>query len=343
MIVDDNGEYRQVYDEKLFTPIEITNLSDAEFDELKSKLVKTFHILDGECIWRGGIYNTPSAKYLFLDFHHIMMDGFSEQVILNELYACYSDENYKLPQDFYFYLPDAAARAKGTKNYEEAAAYCDKIFRSEISLSEEEMPLKPDHEVTEMTGAVKMFPLEIPKEKLRGNVAYTTACALAVAAFNNTNRAFVRFTHYGRSDSLSLSSVGLFANAYPILLVKEDDDTPEKLIAKVQEQVSFVEAHINYPYFEGNISNLARTVRFIYHKDITSLGNFAKLIQESIELETNNADVTDSLFGTSVIDESSNEKLIFLERYAGNCYTDESEERFRKLFIDAAKYLAGIK
>ena len=128
-----------------------------------------------------------------------------------------------------------------------------------------------------------------------------------------------------------------------MLLVKEEGDTPETLIAKVQEQVSFVEAHINYPYFEGNISNLDRVVRFIYHKDITSLGDFEKLIKESIDLDTNNSDATDSLFGASVIDESTNENLIFLERYAGNCYNDESEEKFRKLFIESAEYLAGIK
>ena len=91
------------------------------------------------------------------------------------------------------------------------------------------------------------------------------------------------------------------------------------------------------------ISNLDRVVRFIYHKDITSLGDFEKLIQESIDLDTNNSDATDSLFGASVLDESKLENLIFLERYAGNCYTEESEEKFRKLFIESAEYLAGIK
>ena len=342
LIEGENGEYLQVYDEKLFKPIEITDLADAEFDNLKNKLVKPFAMTGGN-FWRGRIYRTPSAKFLFLDFHHIISDGFSVLLILNELFACYQDENYKLPPDFYFYLLEAPEREKGTKSYEEAAAYCDKIFRGSNSLREEEMPLKPDKDSEKFTGAVKMFPLAIPKEKLRGNVAYLTACAMAVAAFNNSNRAVVRFTHYGRSDSLSLSSVGLFAGTYPMLLVREEDDTPETLIAKVQEQVSFVEAHINYPYFEGNISNLDRVVRFIYHKDITSLGDFEKLIQESIDLDTNNSDATDSLFGASILDESTHENLIFLERYAGNCYNEESEEKFRKLFIESAEYLAGIK
>ena len=353
--VDESGEYRQVYDEKLFTPIEITNLSDAEFDELKSKLVKTFHILDGECIWRGGIYNTPSAKFLFLDFHHIMMDGFSEQLILNEIFDCYQDTNHKLPPDFYFYLLENILSEKETQERKEAAAYCDKIFRSSNSLREEEMPLKPDHEVTKMSGAVKMFPLAIPKEKLRGNVAYLTACALAVAAFNNSNRAVIMCTHYGRSDSLSLSSVGFFINRYPIFLVKEDDDTPETLIAKVQEQVSFADAHINYSYVKDNLKNQENLVRFIYHKDITKIGNFEKLIKKWMMLDSNNSAITDSLFGVSVFDNSTADSkfnffganadkyFIFLVRYAGNAYDETSMLKFRDLYFDAAKYLAGEK
>ena len=71
----DGGEYKQVYDEKLFKPIKITNLSDAEFEDLKNKLVTPFAMTGGN-FWRGEIYNTPSAKYLFLDFHHIISDGF---------------------------------------------------------------------------------------------------------------------------------------------------------------------------------------------------------------------------------------------------------------------------
>ncbi len=336
--VDENGEYKQIYDESLFTPIKITNLTDEEFETLKNNLVKTFELI-GKNFWRGEIYKTPSAAYLFLDFHHIISDGFSIQIIFNEIYACYQDSEKKLAEDFYFYLLDAPLRAKGTKNYEEAAEYCKKIFFSSDSLTPKEISLKPDKFETKWTGAVKMFPISIPKEKLRGNVAYLTACALAVCEYNNSSRAVVRFTHYGRNNNFAMNSVGLFADMYPIMFVKEEGDTPETLIAKVQAQVNFVESHLEFPYFENIDSQ--NIVRFIYHKNITDIGKIAELIKNSIELDTNNGDATDSLFGVSVADENSMPNLIFIERYAGNCYTEESEEKFRKLFFDAAEYLAG--
>ena len=73
------------------------------------------------------------------------------------------------------------------------------------------------------------------------------------------------------------------------------------------------------------------------------IGNFKNFIKELIQLETNNSDFTDSIFGTSVIDDVSEEKLILIERYAGNAYTDESAEKFRNLFVEATEYLAGNK
>ena len=342
LIATGQGEYRQIYDKSLFRPVEITSLTEAEFEALKDTLVQPFALTDTNYC-RGSIMKTPGAAYLFLDFHHIVTDGFSLRVILDEIYECYQDEAHHLQQDYYFYLLGETEKASGQAADKDAAEAFHKLFGGIDSLKAEEMRLNPDSEVTSFTGAVKMTPLDLPKEKLRGNVAYLTACALALCAYNGTRRALVRFAHYGRDNSLSMSSVGLFAESFPILLVKEDKDTPQSLMAKVQAQVDFVQSHINYPYFRGCDFNPAQALRFIYHKDIMDIGDFKNLIEDSLELETNNATATDSLFGVSVIDDVSQEKLIFLERYAGNAYTPESAERFRKLFFEAAEYLARDK
>lgn len=337
LATDDEGKYLQTYDESLFRPLDIHRMTGEEFEALKKEgLVRPFTLTNGD-IWRGGIYQTPAAAYLFLDFHHFIIDGFSVQILLNEIYECYRDENYVLPQDYYFYLLEAALHGKDNR---EAKAYCEKLFHGENSLPEAEMPLKPDHETESKKGAVTMNPIPVPKDKLRGNVPYITACALAVAAYNNSDRALVQFTHYGRNSSISMSSVGIFINRYPVLLVREADDTPASLIAKVQEQVSFAEAHVEYPFLE-NIARPDRGVRFIYHKDILDLGKFSALCQKLILLDTHDSDMTDNLYGISIIDNSADENLVLLERYAANCYDKESNERFRKLFFEAASYLAG--
>ena len=336
LVADEKGEYRQVYDAKLFTPVEITNLTESEFDNLKNNLVQPF-ALEDKNFCRGGIYKTPSESYLFLDFHHIVTDGFSLHVILDEIYECYQDADYNLPQDFYFYLLEKNENVTATDEY------FNKLFGGMDSVKEDEINLKTECKVENFTGAVKMFPLPLPKDKLRGNISYLTACALAVCAYNNTNRALVRFVHYGRDNSLSMSSVGLFANSYPILLEKTAGDSPKSLIEKVKSQVDFIESHLNYPYFDKIKFNQEQIIRFIYHKDIMEIGNFKNFVKESISLDTNNSDATDSLFGVSVVDDVSQEQLILIERYAGNAYSEENAEKFIKLFCESAEYLAGDK
>ena len=336
LVADEKGEYRQMYDESIFTPVTINKLSESEFDALKNNLVKPFALTNTN-FCRGGIYQTPSNSYLFLDFHHIVTDGFSLRVILDEIYECYQDADYNLPQDFYFYLLEKSAIVEKTD------ADFDKLFGNFDSIKDEEINLKPDCKVEKFAGAVKMFPLPMPKEKLRGNIAYLTAAAMAVCNYNNTNRALVRFAHYGRDNSISMSSVGLFAQSYPILLEKETGDTPKALISKVKAQVDFIESHLNYPYFDKIKFKQNQIIRFIYHKDVMEIGNFKNFIKELIKLETNDSEFTDSIFGISVVDDVSEEKLILIERYAGNAYTGESAEKFRKLFVEAAEYLAGDK
>ena len=336
LVADENGEYRQIYDATLFTPVEITNLTESEFDALKNKLVQPFALTNTN-FCRGGIYQTPSESYLFLDFHHIVTDGFSLRVILDEIYECYQDADYNLPQDFYFYLLEKNENVTATDEY------FNKLFGGMDSVKEDEINLKTECKVENFTGAVKMFPLRLPKDKLRGNIAYLTACALAVCAYNNTKRALVRFVHYGRDNSLSMSSVGLFANSYPILFEKTAGDSPKSLIEKVKLQVDFIESHLNYPYFDKIQFNQEQIIRFIYHKDIMEIGNFKNFVKESISLDTNNSDATDSLFGVSVVDDVSQENLILIERYAGNAYSDASAEKFIKLFCESAEYLAGDK
>ena len=340
LILNAQGEYRQVYDESLFAPLCITDLSEEEFELGKDSLVRPFALMGG-CFWRGGFYRTPAAAYLFLDFHHIIFDGFSLRLLLDEFYACYENPGHELAEDFYFYLLEAPLRARGSRNSEEAAAYCQKLFHGPRSLTETEMSLKPDREARKGKGAVKTFPLAADKSKFRGNVACLTACALAICAYNGSDRAVVRCTHYGRNDRYAMSSVGLFANYYPIMLVREAGDTRERLIAKVQEQVSFIEAHLDYPYFEGHVKEPERIVRFIYQQDSMSLGDFAGLIKHMTFLDNQDHDMTDSYCGISVIDNSQEEKLIFLERYARDCYEEASMDRLHKLFCEAVSYLAG--
>ena len=54
--------------------VEEIRLTDEEFERLRPRLVRPFELLGGS-LSRFEIYITPTARYLFEDIHHIIMDG----------------------------------------------------------------------------------------------------------------------------------------------------------------------------------------------------------------------------------------------------------------------------
>ena len=75
--------------------IETTN---EQFEELKKELVRPFKLEKGR-LFRAQIYVTEDRKYLFTDFHHIIADGNSYDIIFEDINRAYVGE--KLEKETY--------------------------------------------------------------------------------------------------------------------------------------------------------------------------------------------------------------------------------------------------
>ena len=150
----------------------------------------------------------------------------------------------------------------------------------------------------------------------------------------------IRFLSEARNDIYRINSVGLYANFYPVVLVKGTDSTAESLTASIEEQVRFIDSHTSYPYFKGRIEAEDRIMRFIYQKDIDDIGDFEELIAEEIQLDTDNDEATDSMCGVSVIDVQRMKGLLFIERYSKAHYDQESMDKLYNHFCEAVAYLS---
>ncbi|MCR5007445.1 MAG: amino acid adenylation domain-containing protein, partial [Oribacterium sp.] len=327
------GEYRQVYDESIFKEVSVEEMTSSEFEDAKDKLVQPFKILDSP-LWRSRVICTEKDSYLYIEVHHIISDGFSFRVLFDQIYECYSDAGAVLEPDYYYYLMKRA-NDSSAEEYKEAEEYSKTLYEKLGGLKESGLSLKPDHEADSLKGAVNMKPLPFDRTKVGSNVLFIAACALSVCRYNDTDRTLIRFVSEARNDIHKLNSFGPFAGFYPIVFVKEKDSTPESLMADVEEQVRFIDSHTAYPYFKDRFKDTNKLVRFIYQKDIDDIGSFAELIEEETELDTNNDEGTDSMFGISVVDISKMENLIFVERYSKAHYDQESVEKMYGYFCEA--------
>lgn len=82
---DDGVIYKFMSDEP--AQVEVKQLQDSEFD--KKSLVHPFDLL-GERLYRCCIFDLDSYVMLFFDVHHIIFDGFSAEVFMNDIDRAYN-------------------------------------------------------------------------------------------------------------------------------------------------------------------------------------------------------------------------------------------------------------
>ena len=80
--LSDSGEMVQKPCEEAFVP-EVVRPTNEQFEKMKDELVRPFKLEKGR-LFRAGIYVTEDRKYLFTDFHHILADRNSYDIIFED-------------------------------------------------------------------------------------------------------------------------------------------------------------------------------------------------------------------------------------------------------------------
>ena len=97
LLINEAGEVRQ----KCATgklDLQIEHMSDQEFETEKQNLVQPFYYLK-ERLSRFRLICTDSAKYLFYDIHHLIVDGTSLSILLNDIEKAYQGQPLE-PEDW---------------------------------------------------------------------------------------------------------------------------------------------------------------------------------------------------------------------------------------------------
>lgn len=126
VFLNDNGEMVQSPCDEEFIP-KIINLTDKEFDSVKNNLIRPFK-LEKSRLFRSEIYVTEDKKYLLTDFHHIIADGNSYDIIFADINKSYIGE--KLESETYTGFDAALDEEQQIKDgkYKKAEKYFDSIF-----------------------------------------------------------------------------------------------------------------------------------------------------------------------------------------------------------------------
>ncbi|MDO4539390.1 MAG: condensation domain-containing protein, partial [Coriobacteriales bacterium] len=247
------------------------------FDELPADLadlVRPFDLTKEEQPFRAELYSTAEGTYLFLDTHHIVSDGESLDVLLDDVDAAYAGEEVvaETYTGFEFALDEERLRA--SDRLEAAKAFYDGIFSgcggnttpiADGTQTEEDNAYAHVAEDTLAT-TVRAF---CEEQGLSVNAFFTTAFGLALQSFCFAEDAAVFATIYnGRSDPRIARSVSMFVKTLPVLM---RDDPSKPVVQAISECQSYLlDAMANDIYSFAEISrayDIASDIIFAYQGD----------------------------------------------------------------------------
>lgn len=234
----DTGEISQRFDGSL-SKVRIESMSEEEFEKRKRELKKPYQIIDRP-LFRIYLIVTPSGKYLYVDFYHVIMDGVATALLFfREVDNRYLGKPVK--QTGYSYAEYIRELCSKPKN-EAGAAY----WRNMLADFDESKHLPPSdrNEGTWNFNAHFATLQNIKKDFFKGtnypeHTFLLGAMMLAIAKSTGSSSAIMSYVHNGRTTRAEMRLMGLMLTQIPVRYDFDKDisvgDFLEDLKQRVEE------------------------------------------------------------------------------------------------------------
>ena len=249
--LNDKGEMVQRPCEDTFAP-EVIETTNRQFEDLKNELVRPFKLEKGR-LFRAQIYLTEDRKYLFTDFHHIIADGNSYDIIFEDIDRAYKGE--KVEKESYTGYDAALDEEQQMKEgkYKKAEKYYDSIFEG---IETESLPL-PDLSGKTAEKGYLSRPMKIGEEKIlsycekmgvTANVLFTGLFGVLMTKYSNSGDSLFATIYNGRNDSRLENTVCMLVKTLPVYCNFEPKTTIQAYMAELSEQVMSSMANDIFPF-----------------------------------------------------------------------------------------------
>ena len=337
---------KQKYVPDSYEKIKVIDISEGEFAALQEKLVKPFSA-DKYPLCRKAIYKTESDVYLFIDHYHIITDGTSLKIIFEQISKCYSDENYTIPEDYYYLMlrDEEKKRIKG--EYDEIEQYYKEFYQKYFVDNDTDICLKPDRNdpAFSKSGIIRKK-LSADKRKISNrsdsiteNEFFIVACLLSLARYNDSNKAFMQWTFHGRDSKDKADMAGLLFRSLPAALIFNDCDSVRDAFDEISKQVQYASTHDSVRIQSVGGSRLDDSLFLVFQKGVFNKHSFS-LAEETIQLESKEK-VAESTIEMMIIEDDSEYYECKIE-YDTALYNDESILRFYDYLDETVNALVSI-
>lgn len=220
----------------------------------KVSLVQPFQLLDAP-LYRFRYLRTPEGDYLFCDFHHMLMDGFSLKMFLDEFAAAYEDKSIGEPEAYSGI--DDGAKKEAYRQDKEALEEDKKHFLELFDGIDCDSSLIEDKKDPETAyGRIRVNWTKLHDDAVTKALAqygvrrssfFLGAYGLALAQATFLDEAFFLTVNNGRDESAK-KSFGMYVKTLPMHLKNLGKGDVKEYLAAVDAQQKEAILHSGYSY-----------------------------------------------------------------------------------------------
>ena len=317
LFMSDEGEVLQKRDDALTYKTQIINGMNRE------TLVRPY-MLFNEQLFRFEIYRTCDGNYLFLDIHHIVADGTSLGIILNDINRAYSGEKLEVEAYTSYDLALDNRDALASDAYKNAENYYKSIFENaggSINFYPDKSGAAPTAEMYHRETSefsvqdVKAF---CKKHGITENVFFISAFGITLGKYNFRKDAVFTTIYHGRNDSRLSDTVGMLVKTLPVYC--DFSGSTKDCLNEVQQQLINSMNNDIYPFSQiSHEFNIKADAMVIYQGDNFAFdnigGEYAQ--EEPVQLNAAKAPVSISI-------SIERNKFVFEIEYRGDMYNEET-------------------
>lgn len=229
----------QTFDGEII-PVTVKKISDEEFAERMEKFKEPYKII-GKPLYRIYLFQTPTAKYLYLDFYHAILDGASLRIIFaKELDLRYRGRKIKhAPQSYAQYILEEANISP--EELAEGHAYWKNIL-SKFDAKKHLPPVDVKTGKAWAKGNFKVNLKNISEEFFRSsrrneNNFFLAASMFTLAKISGSNDSIIFMRYNGRTTPAELRLMGLMLEQFPCIWDFRADCTVEKFLDELEGEI----------------------------------------------------------------------------------------------------------
>ncbi|MCR4561907.1 MAG: amino acid adenylation domain-containing protein [Bacilli bacterium] len=254
---------------------------DIPYEEVKELNIesKPYELLDHH-LYRFALYRLKEDLILYFDFHHILMDGTSLKLFIDDLFKALEGKKLEKEGESANEFTLQEEKDLKSKAYEEAKDYYEKLVGD---VETDSTPTEDKNDGVIAYDNVRV-PLTITNRQIKEltkkigvktSTVFIGAFAYLLSKYNMDNAALFLTVNNGRTAEVK-HSYGSYVKTYPFYLSYENDSVEEYLKKANAENIASV-AHNLYPFGDLNKDlGIAPEVLFSYQGDYFYKGTLNK-------------------------------------------------------------------